>query len=234
MVVISSPDYFHHEHLKCVVEAGKHVYCEKPAAVDVAGCQRFIEIGKQAQGRLSLEVGFQVRCAPPFSEMVGRVHQGAIGKVACASTYYHAPEINYPPRPNASPLEVRIRNFYWDRVLSGDVILDQNIHVIDICSWVIERPPTQGCGDGRTECSPGSGQYLGPGCRGLAASRGYGFGCGQRCPAGVHGATLPDPRLHHCAGAAGRGRVSEVSATMVECMAASRTGFGMSGRLRTA
>jgi myo-inositol 2-dehydrogenase / D-chiro-inositol 1-dehydrogenase len=148
VVVISSPDYFHPEHLKCVVEAGKHVYCEKPAAVDVAGCQRFVEIGQQAQGRLSLEVGFQVRCAPPFSEMVGRIHAGAIGKVACASSYYHATELNYPPRPNASPLEARIRNFYWDRVLSGDVIVDQNIHVVDICNWVMNAHPVKAVGTG--------------------------------------------------------------------------------------
>ncbi len=148
VIVLSTPDYFHPEHLKAIVDAGKHVYCEKPAAVDVAGCKRFAEIGKQAQGRLSLEVGFQVRCAPAFSEVVGRIHRGAIGRIACASGYYHATEINYPPRLGASPVEARIRNFYWDRVLSGDVIVDQNIHVFDICNWALNAHPVKAIGTG--------------------------------------------------------------------------------------
>ena len=149
MIVLATPDYFHPEHLATVVDCGKHVYCEKPAAVDVAGCKRFLEIGKKAQGRLSLDVGFNVRYGPPFNEIVRRIHAGAIGKVTHASTFYHAPEINYPPRPNASPLEARIRNFYWDRVLSGDVIVDQNIHVIDLCNWVLKAVPVKAVGTGR-------------------------------------------------------------------------------------
>ena len=67
VVLISSPDYFHPEHLDAVVQAGKHVYCEKPAAVDVAGCKRFMEIGKKVQGRFSMDVGFNVRHAAPFT-----------------------------------------------------------------------------------------------------------------------------------------------------------------------
>jgi myo-inositol 2-dehydrogenase/D-chiro-inositol 1-dehydrogenase len=148
LIILSTPDYFHPQHLEAVVEAGKHVYCEKPAAVDVVGCKRFLEIGKRAEGRLSLDVGFNVRHAPPFAELVRRIHAGAIGEVAAVSSFYHAPKIDYPPRPNASPLEARIRNFYWDRVLSGDVIVDQNIHMIDICNWALQTHPVKAIGTG--------------------------------------------------------------------------------------
>ncbi len=148
VVLISSPDYFHPEHLEAVVEAGKHVYCEKPAAVDVTGCKRFIAIGEKVQGRFSLDVGFNVRHAAPFYEMVDRVRRGGIGKVTGGAIHYHAKALHYPPRPGASALEKRIRNFYWDRVLSGDVIVDQNIHVIDVTNWVLEAYPVKASGTG--------------------------------------------------------------------------------------
>jgi myo-inositol 2-dehydrogenase/D-chiro-inositol 1-dehydrogenase len=145
-VHISTPDYFHPEHLAAVVAAGKHVYCEKPAAVDVAGTRRFLEIAKKAEGRLSLEVGFQIRSAPPFVELVKRIHDGQIGDIACISGHYHAGAIVLPPRGDISPLELRIRNWYWDRTLTGDIILDQNIHVIDICNWVLKSHPVKAVG----------------------------------------------------------------------------------------
>jgi predicted dehydrogenase len=148
MVQISTPNFFHPDHLEAAVEAGKHVYCEKPVAVDVRGAMRVWRTGEKAQGRLSLDVGFQIRSAPPYVEMVRRIHGGALGKIACGSAYYHATAINYPPRPNASPLELRIRNFLWDRVLSGDIIVDQNIHVIDICNWVLREHPLKAVGTG--------------------------------------------------------------------------------------
>ncbi len=149
LIQISTPDFFHPEHLEAVVAAGKHLYCEKPAAVDVAGAMRILEAGKKAEGRLSLEVGFQIRSAPPYVELVKRIHSGAIGRIACAAAYYHATHIDYPPRnPNASPLELRIRNFFWDRVLSGDTIVDQTIHVIDICNWVLKAHPLKAVGVG--------------------------------------------------------------------------------------
>ena len=95
----------------------------------------------EAQGRLSLDVGFNVRHAAPFSERAKRLHEGRIGMVTGGSTHYHARALHYPPRPGASALEKRIRNFYWDRVLSGDVIVDQNIHVIDVTNWVLDGHP---------------------------------------------------------------------------------------------
>jgi predicted dehydrogenase len=154
VVHIATPDFFHPEHLSAVVAAGKHCYCEKPTGVDVRGAKRIMELGKKAEGRLSLEIGFQLRSAPPYVELVKRIHAGAVGKIAHVSAYYHATKINYPPRrPDASPMELRIRNFYWDRVLSGDILVDQCIHVIDFCNWVLKAHPIKAEGTGGRKLS---------------------------------------------------------------------------------
>ena len=140
-IVIATPPYFHPRHLETVVTAGKHVYLEKPVAVDVPGAKRVIEIGKRAQGKLSLDVGFQIRDCPPFVELVRRIHDGALGTIVCGEAYYLTGYIDRPPWPNASAAERRLRNWVHDRVLSGDIIVEQNIHVIDICNWVLQAHP---------------------------------------------------------------------------------------------
>ncbi len=147
-VVITSPPYFHPQHLAAAVEAGKHVYCEKPVAVDVHGALRVIEIGRRAEGKLSLDVGFQIRNAPPFVELARRVHGGALGKISSGEVYYYAGTLERPAWPGASAVERRIRNWVWDRVLSGDIIVEQNIHVIDVCNWMLQGHPVKANGAG--------------------------------------------------------------------------------------
>ncbi len=147
-VLITTPPYFHPQHLKAAVEAGKHVYCEKPVAIDVPGAKDVIETGRKAQGRLSLDVGFQIRDAPPFVELTRRVHAGSLGKIACAQAYYYSGALSLPDRGGASPAEKRLRNWVWDRVLSGDILVEQNIHVIDVCNWVLQGHPIRATGGG--------------------------------------------------------------------------------------
>jgi myo-inositol 2-dehydrogenase / D-chiro-inositol 1-dehydrogenase len=140
-VHIATPGFFHVGHLDAVVAAGKHVYCEKPMGVDVVQALHALEIGRKAEGRLSLDVGFQIRSAPPFVELVRRIHNGALGKIACISAHYHATAMTYPERPRMPQDELRLRNWYWDRIISGDIPVDQNIHVFDICNWVLRTHP---------------------------------------------------------------------------------------------
>jgi predicted dehydrogenase len=140
-IVIATPPYFHPQHLEAAVAAGKHVYLEKPVAVDVPGAKKVMEIGKRAEGKLSLDVGFQIRDCPPFVELVRRIHNGALGKIVCAEAYYLTGYIDRPAWLNASPTERRLRNWLYDRALSGDIIVEQNIHVIDICNWVLQAHP---------------------------------------------------------------------------------------------
>src|SRR5580658_3127761 len=135
-IVIATPAYFHPEHLASVV------------AVDVAGAKRVLEIGKKAEGRLSLDVGFQIRSAPPFVELVRRIHEGALGEIACGAAHYNCALPNYTEFPGAGGQELRIRRWLQDRVLSGDIIVEQNIHAIDICNWVLGAHPVRAIGTG--------------------------------------------------------------------------------------
>jgi len=147
-IVVATPPYFHPQHLEAVVAAGKHVYLEKPVAVDVPGAKRVIEAGQRAEGKLSLDVGFQIRDCPPFVEMVRRIHAGALGKIACGEAYYLTGYIDRPAWPKAGPAERRLRNWIYDRALSGDIIVEQNIHVIDICNWVLQAHPLKASATG--------------------------------------------------------------------------------------
>ncbi len=140
-IVIATPPYFHPQHLEAVIAGGKHVYLEKPVAVDVPGAMKVIEIGKRLNGRLSLDVGFQIRECPPFVEMVRRIHAGALGKIISGEAHYWAGYIDRPAWPDASPAERRLRNWVHDRVLSGDIIVEQNIHAVDVCNWILQGHP---------------------------------------------------------------------------------------------
>ena len=146
-IVIATPPYFHPDHLERVVAAGKHAYCEKPVAVDVPGARRVLEIGRRAEGRVSLEVGFQIRQAPPFVELVKRLHAGSIGEIGFAEAYYYCPFLD-TGHQTAPPVEWRLRNWLYDRVLSGDIIVEQNIHALDICNWVLRGHPVKAVGVG--------------------------------------------------------------------------------------
>ncbi len=145
-ILISTPPWFHPRHLEMVVAAGKHVYCEKPIAIDVPGANKAIEIGKKAQGKLSLDVGFQIRMAPPMVELTKRLHAGAIGKIASGSMFYYAGALRRPDWPNASKEQQHLRNWVWYRDLSGDIIVEQNIHVIDMTNWFLQGHPTKAVG----------------------------------------------------------------------------------------
>lgn len=141
-IQISTPPYFHIEHLHAAVKGGKHAYCEKPLGVDIPQTSRALEIAKLVDGKVSVDVGFQIRSAPPFRELVQRIHDGAIGKLVSISAHYFAPAITYPPRPaSMSQNELRLRNWNWELALSGDIIVEQDIHVIDICNWVLGAHP---------------------------------------------------------------------------------------------
>ena len=156
-VLITSPPYYHPEHLQAAIDAGKHTYCEKPVAVDVAGCKQVMKIAGQAEGRLSLDVGFQIRSAPPFIELTRRIHHGALGQIGSGLAYYYAGELKKPDFPEASPLERRLRNWFFDRTLSGDIIVEQNVHVIDVCNWVLQGHPLKATGSGGRKVVRNSG-----------------------------------------------------------------------------
>jgi predicted dehydrogenase len=148
VVLISSPPYFHPQHFEASVEAGKHTYLEKPVATDLYGCKRVLKAGSRVQGKFSVHVGFQGRYAPPFRELVRRVHEGQIGEVVCVQGFYYSSDLGRQAQPGMSPVEARVRNWVFDKVLSGDILVEQNIHIIDLCNWFLKSTPVKATGTG--------------------------------------------------------------------------------------
>ena len=146
-LVITSPPYFHPEQAAAAVEAGVNVYVAKPVAVDVPGCQSIEASGQQATAKkLCFLVDFQTRAQPFYQEAIKRVHGGAIGEFAFGEAYYHCGRLNI--QPPAEGIEGRVRNWVFDKALSGDIITEQNIHVLDVMNWVHQKPPLHAFGTG--------------------------------------------------------------------------------------
>ncbi len=155
-VVIETPPYYHPEQAKAAVDAGKHVYLAKPVAVDVPGCKSILATGKKAQEKkLSYLVDFQTRAQPVFQEAAARVHRGDIGKPVMAQVFYYAGRPSPDKsKPGMDPGQARVLNFYMDKVLGGDIIVEQNIHVIDVANWYLQGHPLKATGTGgRTDWS---------------------------------------------------------------------------------
>lgn len=145
-VYIATPPYFHPEHLEKAVASGKHVYCEKPVGVDMAGCKRVMRAGAKVGSKQSVVIGFQLRHAPPYVELVKKVKAGAVGQMVCGLSNYYAGAIERPDWPNASPQEKRLRNWIFDKTISGDILVEQNIHLIDVNNWMLGAHPVSAQG----------------------------------------------------------------------------------------
>ena len=150
-VAIESPPYFHPEQAAAGVEAGCHVYVAKPIAVDVPGCKTIGESGKKATDKgLCFLVDFQTRADEFYIEALKRVHDGALGQLAFGEATYHAGvpwagQIDFAKEDNP---ENRLRAWGLDRVLSGDIITEQNIHTLDVVNWIMNGPPVCAFGTG--------------------------------------------------------------------------------------
>ncbi len=146
IALITSPPYFHPDHLEAAISAGKHVYCEKPVATDVQGCQRVIAAGKRAQGRVSLHIGFQKRYDEGYRGMIQRIHAGEIGDIVLGQSFYYTNDLGRQNKPGMSELEARVRNWVFDRALSGDILVEQNIHILDVVNWALKSHPVKAMG----------------------------------------------------------------------------------------
>ncbi|WP_372935701.1 Gfo/Idh/MocA family protein [Mariniphaga sediminis] len=147
-VLISTPAYAHPEILEAAIDAGKHVYCEKPAATDVDGCKRILKVSKTANDKLSVVMGFQIRYATPYVEMAKRIQRGDIGEIISVQLYYFSSEVPLKPIDGMSFDEARIRNHFHFNELSGGILLDQGIHMIDVCNWILQSKPLHAIGLG--------------------------------------------------------------------------------------
>ncbi|MBK8091467.1 MAG: Gfo/Idh/MocA family oxidoreductase [Verrucomicrobiaceae bacterium] len=133
------------------VKAGKHVFMEKPVAVDAKGARRVIAAAQEAKKRsLNVCVGFQRRYQPSYQDMVQRLQGGEIGELVYGRVYW-----NGTSRPGLtreageSELHYQIRNWYFFTWMSGDHILEQHCHNLDVANWVLDgKMPLRATGQG--------------------------------------------------------------------------------------
>jgi len=158
-VAIESPPYFHPEQAAAAVDAGCHVYIAKPLAVDVPGCHSIAASGKKASAKkLCFLVDFQTRADEFYCEAIKRVRDGALGQLAFGEASYHAGDpfkrmYSYWQDDPDNP-ENRLRAWGLDRVLSGDIITEQNIHTLDVMSWIMDVEPVFAIGTGGRKFRP--------------------------------------------------------------------------------
>ncbi|HUU10368.1 MAG TPA: Gfo/Idh/MocA family oxidoreductase [Phycisphaerae bacterium] len=146
-VAIISPPYFHPEHAAASVAAGKHTYVAKPIAVDVPGCHSIAASGKKAtETKRVFLIDFQTRADPFYMEALKRVHAGALGTFAFGEASYHCDRIG--KQGDDKTPEGRLRNWVFDKALSGDIITEQNIHTLDVMNWIMQVPPIRAWGKG--------------------------------------------------------------------------------------
>lgn len=151
VVLLAAPPAFRPAHLEATVNAGKHIFCEKPFAVDAPGLRRVIAASKKAKdNNLALVAGFCWRYHLPKREAFGKVLNGQIGPVVAAECTYNTGELWYKERKAGwTDFEYQLRNWLYYNWLSGDHIVEQAIHSIDMLQWAMgDVLPVQVTGSG--------------------------------------------------------------------------------------
>ena len=150
LVVIASPQGFHPYHLAEAVRQGKHVFVEKPLAVDAPGVRRVLEAAEEAKKKnLKIGVGLQRHHQPAYIETVKRIHEGAVGDITSMTCYWLGnARAGQPRQPGEDELHYQLRNWYYFTWISGDFIVDQHIHNIDVMNWIKGGHPVRAQGMG--------------------------------------------------------------------------------------
>ena len=149
-VILATPPHFRPLHLRATVEAGKNAFIEKPAAVDAAGVRSIMESGKIAEQKgLTIGAGTHRRRDNAFRELIKRVHDGEIGDIRTGIARWLGGELWYiDPQDGWSDMEKQLRNWNYYTWLSGDFIVEQFIHSLDLVNWVLQSHPTKAIGLG--------------------------------------------------------------------------------------
>lgn len=139
VVLLATPPHFRPAHLAYAIEKGKHVFCEKPVAVDGSGVRSVMETCRLAKEKgLNVVSGLCYRYHEPKRELMQRVHDGAIGDIVTLHTAYNTGELWFnQPQPGWSDMEVQVRNWLYYTWLSGDLINEQHIHSLDKMAWAM-------------------------------------------------------------------------------------------------
>lgn len=140
VVILATPPHFRPEHLAATVAAGKHAFVEKPVAVDATGARHVLETCREAGTRgLSIVSGLMLRYSLAMQETMQQIHDGAIGKIITMQANYNINGLwNHERQPGWSDMEYQMRNWYYYTWLSGDHIVEQHVHGLDLMAWAMQ------------------------------------------------------------------------------------------------
>jgi myo-inositol 2-dehydrogenase / D-chiro-inositol 1-dehydrogenase len=154
VVLLATPPHFRPTHLRAAIAAGKHVFMEKPVAVDPVGIRSIIATAELAKQKgLAIVAGTQRRHDPGYIEVMKRLHQGAIGEIVAGECYWNGPCVRtygffHPRQKEWTEAEWQLRNWYFYTWLSGDHIVEQHVHNLDVINWAMGSPPVEALGMG--------------------------------------------------------------------------------------
>lgn len=144
-VILTTPPGFRSTHLRAAIEAGKHVFMEKPVAVDAPAVRSVIESADMAKAKgLAIVAGTQRRHDVAYNETMKRIHEGQMGDVVALYAYWNQGGLwMHPRQPEWSDMEWQLRNWLYFTWLSGDHICEQHIHNMDVCNWAMQAHPVK-------------------------------------------------------------------------------------------
>ncbi|HEV8059137.1 MAG TPA: Gfo/Idh/MocA family oxidoreductase [Gemmataceae bacterium] len=151
VVLLTTPPHFRPIHIKAAVEAGKHIFAEKPCCVDATGARSVFESCLEAKKRnRAVVTGLCYRYDPAKREIMKRIHDGAIGDIVALHTTYNTGFLwNRPRKPEWSDMEWQMRNWLYFTWLSGDHIVEQHVHSLDKMAWAMKNEyPVKAVGTG--------------------------------------------------------------------------------------
>lgn len=164
VVILTTPPGFRPYQFEYAVNAGKHIFMEKPLAVDVPGIRKVLEMAKVAkEKKLNVVVGLQRRYQKNYLEIAKKINEGAVGKIISGQVYWNSSGVwVHPRKPGQKELDYQMRNWYYFNWLCGDHILEQHIHNIDVANWFIGEHPisAQGMGGRQVRKGPEHGEIF--------------------------------------------------------------------------
>ena len=158
VVLLATPPHFRPMHLQAAIEAGKHVFAEKPCAVDTPGVHSVLRTCEEARKKgLAVVSGLCLRYHDPYREAVRRIRDGAIGDVrTLMANDYRGPIWIKPRQPDWTDMHWQMRNWYYFTWLSGDFNVEQHVHNLDVCAWAMgDEYPVKAIGMGGREVRKG-------------------------------------------------------------------------------